>query len=81
MLVTPEPRLDALLPFGPDVGDHDFPFTLDGSSPPVSFSAVFFGSSEDTIYVCICMYMFLSCRYVSGYNREVISVYEHCEQG
>ena len=46
-----ESRPDGFLPFGTQFGDVLGPTALDGSSPPISFSARFYGSQEDTIYV------------------------------
>ena len=52
-LKAPEPRLDALLPFGENSGDEVFPPSTDGPSPALPFTATLFGTQEDVLFVRI----------------------------
>lgn len=70
--VPPEPRDDGLLPFGVDFGDTIGPFSLDGASPPIRFSAPIFGTQEDTILVRTNSIMVI-WQYVRSLKPNVVS--------
>lgn len=48
-----ELQIDSLLPYGTNfgIGDATFPRTLDGAVGPIHFQCMFFGTTEDTLYV------------------------------
>lgn len=50
--MPPEPRTDALFPFGVSFGDQlALGLGLDGSTLPISFPAPIFGTQEFTLFV------------------------------